>query len=299
MPAGYEWHTFAVSRPTWNVMLLVTGTRMVRAALEAVRQPAYTGRNRSLPWTFANSILALLVGAGLWLVSPWLATVSVLGMFGLIYLRGYFLPGTPTLTRRYLPESIRTAVGQPIPPERLEVPDPEALLLEAGVLQAEEGDLDLHLEPGFEARWFDRFEAVNRSGGDRQLLAGLVGTESQQLALEPMGDGFVGWIDDRWIGQWESRVAFLADMAVADLLSDSVPNWEALPLATRSTVLGVLRLFLERCPACDGVVSVDEAIRKSCFSETDVIASTCEGCGERVFEAVFDPAEMESGHGED
>lgn len=281
-------HDFAVMK------FVGTAGESFRAGLFDVRQPAYTGRNRCLPCTVINIFIALLIGVVLWFVSPELAFVTVLGMLGVIYVRGYLIPGTPTLTKRYFPAWVHSAFGYPSIPTTETGFDPEAYLLETGVVLEDDDGLDLHLEPGFESRWVARYRELNRTGEDRSLLAGVVGVDEDRLEIVSRGDGFVGWADGRWIGQWESRVAFIADVAANDLLAGSVQTWESLPLATQSNALGVLRLFIERCPACDGVVTLDDAVRTSCCSEVDVIASTCDGCGERLFEAVFDPASLEA-----
>ncbi|MFW6384899.1 MAG: hypothetical protein ACOCY7_02055, partial [Halodesulfurarchaeum sp.] len=109
-------------------------------------------------------------------------------------------------------------------------------------------------------------------------------------------------LDDRWLGQWESRVAFLADIAADAVLSEHRPEWNELPLANRSNALGVLRLFVTRCPACDGRVALDAEKRQSCCREIDVIATTCRGCNVRLFEAPYDPtavADLEADHLDD
>lgn len=274
--------------------LVGCGSESFRARLFDVRQPAYTGRNRCLPCTVVNVFITFLIGLGLWVFSPSIALLAVLAMLGIIYARGYLVPGTPKLTKRYLPAWVLSALGHPTPPNTVTDFDPEAYLLETGVVNEVEDGLDLHLDEGFEARWIARYRDINKKGDDRSLLAGLVGVEADRLEIESRGDGFVGWADGLWIGQWESRVAFIADVAADDLFANSEPSWSSLPLASRSNALGVLRLFIERCPACNGAVSLDEAIKTSCCSEVDVIASSCDGCGERLFEAVFDPGALEA-----
>jgi hypothetical protein len=85
---------------------------MIRELLETVRQPEYTGENRCPPCTVVNVLLAAALGS---LVSrrskPAGAAVTAVSV-GLIYLRGYLVPGTPELTKRYLPPSVLRWFGK-------------------------------------------------------------------------------------------------------------------------------------------------------------------------------------------
>ena len=77
----------------------------VRGALEGIRQPEYTGENRCTPCTVTNLAITAVVAAGLaYAVSvPLSAGVAVLGVAS-VWLRGYLVPKTPELTRRYFPD---------------------------------------------------------------------------------------------------------------------------------------------------------------------------------------------------
>jgi hypothetical protein len=96
----------------------------LRGVLKAIEQPEYTGENRCLPCTVLNLAVAvgvaLVVGrrrraaAGAWL----------LGAVALIALRGYLVPGTPELTKRYLPDEVLAWFGKdPRETGRPEVPE--------------------------------------------------------------------------------------------------------------------------------------------------------------------------------
>ncbi|MFW5903370.1 MAG: hypothetical protein ACOCS7_01385, partial [Halolamina sp.] len=81
--------------------------------LSSVRQPEYTGENRCWACTVANTGLAVVASVALWALLAFpadLATWSVTAAaalfvvsIGSIWLRGYLVPGTPTLTKRYFP----------------------------------------------------------------------------------------------------------------------------------------------------------------------------------------------------
>jgi len=49
-------------------------------------------------------------------------------------------------------------------------------------------------------------------------------------------------------------------------------------------VLGALRLFVDRCPACEGSVTLEERVVESCCSSYDAIAGRCTACDARLFE---------------
>ena len=72
--------------------------------IDRLRQPEYTGENRCIPCTTVNLVIAvvLTVLAGVVFLP---AAVAVFALsVAAIYLRGYLVPGTPTLTKRYFPD---------------------------------------------------------------------------------------------------------------------------------------------------------------------------------------------------
>ncbi|MFC4986428.1 MULTISPECIES: hypothetical protein [Saliphagus] len=84
--------------------------------IDALRRPEYVGENRCLPCTVVNVAVAL---AGSALVARsrnrrgrLFATGTLAGSLATIYLRGYLVPGTPELTKRYLPERVLAAFGK-------------------------------------------------------------------------------------------------------------------------------------------------------------------------------------------
>ncbi|MDL0133230.1 hypothetical protein [Halobacterium salinarum] len=79
---------------------------MKRPPFERFRQPEYTGENRCTPCTVLNLIIAAILGSAIARKSRLGGVIAVGISVGLIYLRGYLLPGTPTLTKRYLPPAV-------------------------------------------------------------------------------------------------------------------------------------------------------------------------------------------------
>jgi hypothetical protein len=73
--------------------------------LDGVRQPRYTGENRCVPCTVVNVLLAVVLGTGLSvLLGPVVGFLALALGLAAIYLRGYLVPGTPELTKRYFPD---------------------------------------------------------------------------------------------------------------------------------------------------------------------------------------------------
>jgi hypothetical protein len=80
---------------------------------ERLRQPEYTGENRCLPCTVVNVVLAALFALGLSVVlTPAVGLAGFAVGLGLVYLRGYLVPGTPELTERYFPPWLLRLFGK-------------------------------------------------------------------------------------------------------------------------------------------------------------------------------------------
>lgn len=155
------------------------------------------------------------------------------------------------------------------------VVDGEALIAEfvdSGVL-IEEAE-DLRLTDDFREEWWTRIEAVR--GAERTRLGELVGLDPAALELEADGDGFVAIHDGEEIGDWPSRAAFVADVALQPTIAGWLPLWERIDPLSRAELLGRLRAFLDRCPACDGSLEVAEWTADG-RTETTI---TCEECGQ-------------------
>jgi hypothetical protein len=270
--------------------------------IESVRRPEYTGENRCVPCTVTNVAIALVASAVLGLLWPPAGLALLAASLASIYLRGYLVPGTPELTKRYLPDRVLRLFDKD-PRERLPADgddveaaelDAEAVLRAAGAIVDDDARDDVVLTPEFERAWFGRMDALDHTRTDADELADLLDVDADRLVLDRRGDAVVAYLDDRWIGQWESRAAFVADLAGARELEARYPAWSDLPLSHRSEVLGGLRLCLDRCPVCGGDVVVHQDVVESCCRSVDVVAATCESCDARLFEADYDPELFES-----
>lgn len=85
---------------------------MIRELAETLRRPEYTGENRCFPCTVVNVLIAAALGAVVSKRSKPAAVFAVGGSLASIYLRGYLVPGTPELTKRYLPPAVLRWFGK-------------------------------------------------------------------------------------------------------------------------------------------------------------------------------------------
>ena len=288
--------------------------------LDRLRQPEHTGENRCLPCTAVNVAIAVVAAAAIAVVAAIeLAALALAVSLAAIWLRGYLVPGTPELTKRYLPDRVLRLFGkgrETAPPADL---DAESYLLSADVLVETPDGADLAFAPWFASTWCDALDGMrldatvadaaaadasiteaadapttdaDDAGTDADVaaLASLIGIGADSLSLSWAEGAAYAFADGERIGHWESRAAFLADVAADRVLTDRLDDWTALPLAARSGVLGALRLFVEDCPACEGPVSLEERVVESCCTSYDVVAGRCTACNARLFELDLPPS---------
>lgn len=282
----------------------------LRNPIDIVRQPEYTGENRCLPCTVVNLLVAAVTGViiagGLDAVgvSRSLSILSGIVVFSvsvaLTALRGYVVPGTPTLTKRYMPTWMLRLFGKTPEPPRDEAGtvDVEAILREAEVVEECPKLDDLCLTVSFETAWRERIDAREALEPDvREFLTQEELDEyvdREEVAFEERGEAWVALLDGTNIAQWESRAAYLADVAAASELRERYPEWYELGFDDRMEVVGSLRLWLDWCPSCDGPVVTSQETVASCCRERQVLAIGCDACGSRLFEADVPPEAIET-----
>ena len=288
-------------------------------SIRRLRQPAYTGENRCVPCTVANVAIALGIAAGIALAwrrlvgSGWPAASGafLLAAFAAIWLRGYLVPGTPTLTKRYFPEWLLAAFDKEPPvaaDESTAEPaarSPETLLSEAGVVEPCADADDLCLDDGFRTAWDDRIAALADADARRAALAHRFGVDADAIELRDREPGVVAVTTDResetthgrTLAEWPSRATVIADLAADDALAGHVDGWKGFGERTKSSVLGGLRAFLDACPECGGAVTLGTDTVESCCRTHEVLAVGCEDCGARLLEVPADGAEEGNGGG--
>lgn len=256
-----------------------------------LRQPKYTGENRCIPCTIVNIGISVVLSALAIIASPILGVGVFVLSVGTIYVRGYLVPGTPTLTKRYLPERVLRGFDKdataPLTDEIGEI-DPEQVLLAANAVKRCLNGTDLCLTPEFRKAWHERRRALPTNDLGEDHLSDALDIQSDDITFDKHGDAFVASIDDAMIGQWSSEAAIIADVAAAAELTDRVPGWATFTPVQVVRVLMSLRIFVERCPECDGPVHVEQEVVDSCCRSYDVIASACQDCDTRLFEMEWD-----------
>lgn len=267
------------------------------ALISRLRREEYTGANRCLPCTILNLVLVAILAGSLAALHPWLGLGTALVGLVSIWLRGYLVPGTPWLTATYLPRRMLDLFHSTPGGERFAIEldagvDPETVLREHGVLESDPTGTDLAVPPAVSRAWRDAVAAVTAAPSDEVALSRLSGVPAEDLRFTREGSAYVARIGHEKVGVWESRSAFIADAAADRVFADRIPGWHSDSLARRTAILGAFRIFLERCPTCDGVVLVERDVVDSCCRSVDVYAGTCVRCGDRLFEIdVADVAE--------
>lgn len=274
---------------------------MVRDLIDRFRNPAYIGRNRCYPCTVVN---VALVGAGAALIGiisiPVAVVVACIGLTA-VWLRGYVVPGTPRLTRRYLPERVLASFGKS-PSRRdgflgpnggtIDTDEPADILATLGVLaNANEPSL----AASFEQAWSETVaRLVEDDHATRVAAAEVLSVRAEQLELGPAEpSGVTLTLDGDWVGSWPSRTALVSDLASELTLAGDA--WSDLDRTTRADLMARIRGVAATCPACGNETVVSDDTVESCCRSVDVVAVTCRGCSERLAEFEQSPRSFDPG----
>ena len=255
---------------------------LIRATgLSRFRKPAYIGDNRCTACTVLNSVIALGLVTMTAFISWWAAIAVGILSFGAIWLRGYLIPGTPTLTRRYFPPWLLSWFGKSPAEFEGEFFDVEAFLLRADVLKP--GDSDLIIEPRFETR-LAQVAAEIDDEATVERAAALFDVDPARISFDNSGSLWTALVDEQRVKRWESRVAFLIDLAADELLANWIDGWADLSLQQQNQTFAAIRVCLESCPVCAGKIELDTGVVESCCRDYEVVTASCTGCGVRLFE---------------
>ena len=262
-------------------------SQVITDALRWLRQPEYTGANRCLPCTVLNTAIAVVVAALVALVSFPAGGAVFAVCLVVIALRGYLVPGTPTLVR-FLPDRVHDAIG-PGPVHGFDGGversfDIETTLTSADIITECSDVDDLCLTESYREAWQERMQTLQREPAQREQLSRSLSVSPEQVTFEETETGWHVSIEGVRAGSWQSQAAFVADLASEALLRSRLDGWEMVAPDERTQVLVALRSFVETCPDCGGEVVPDEDVVRSCCRDDIVSVTTaCEGCGAVLF----------------
>lgn len=155
-------------------------------------------------------------------------------------------------------------------------------VLESVVVDCEEID-DLCLEESFRADWREEMARLRRTDGGTARLANELEVDPDRLETETTENRFAVSVDGTQVARWNSRPAYLADIAAIGVLGERVAGWETLEEADRSRTLATLRSFLERCPTCDQPLNAADESERFCCGGEQTLTLQCETCEVAVF----------------
>jgi len=251
--------------------------------IQSIQDPRYTGSNRCLPCTIVNSVIGIFLAAIVAVESLYLAG-GVLGIAAAaIGLRGYLIPGTPRLTKRYMPERVLRWFGkQPTnaesndrSSENVSNLDTEDILVSENVLRVCDDGADLCLTDPVRKQWnaeIESFDGLTASAVSYMLPR--VDAHSS-VTLDEDQTGVNLTCDGTWVGHWPSEAAVVADVTGAIVLDAYISMWEEYNARERAQLLTGLRLFVPKCPTTGSSVSMTENTVPSCCSSRQVVALTC------------------------
>lgn len=265
--------------------------------VEKLKNPEYTGENRCIPCTILNTVLGLFLaglvgGVSLVIAPPFVAAgVSVFAFVGSlvsIWLRGYLVPGTPELTKRYMPLWMLSwfnkdpsfvlpdSESEPVDGEQL-----ESLLRHEGILTQCDNEDDLCLANQFLVDWEAELEAID-DAIDAQRAVTMLGFDVEAGSIERHDDAVLIENEESTLGKWPSEAALRADMASASVLSRE-EIWDSLSPVRRAEVCRAIRLFLDTCPDGNPTTMKEQTV-ESCCSAYDVAVVVCGGNSDRLLE---------------
>lgn len=298
------------------------------SAVDRFREPEYTGENRCVPCTAVNVGIALAASVLVALRSRRVAALAFGGSLLVIYLRGYLVPGTPTLTKRYLPDSVlaafdkqslegpRTGIEIEAVSESGSAPeDAASAAADGGATEWETlEELEYQRENAVDPAEFllevnavepceresdlcltDEFDArvgreLDRDHDvtDRATLAELFDVDRRAVTVKERD--YPAIKIGRRIHKWPGTAALATDVATHYALCEQTDEWTAVPRGQRLAVLEALRSFHDACPDCGGAIALTDETVESCCRSYEVLALGCADCEAPLLE--FDPKEI-------
>lgn len=265
-----------------------------------LKDPAYTGKNRCMACTIVNILIATLLAVMVSLIAfVYISSATAIVIGGAIlaislvriWLKGYLVPGTPTLTKRYFPTWLLAWFGkapqQPIwwlteDAGGLEGEEIQELLVRTNVIEPCQESSDLCLSEKFQSDWEEVIATANPEPTVEEVTS-ILGAESKNATLNRYGNAITLSNNNDQIAFWPSQSSLRADLASGKILQNYIDSWEDYSIIKRGQILHTLRLFFEECPN-GGKAEMTEETVESCCSSHEVVAVVCQESGERLFE---------------
>ncbi|QRY22492.1 hypothetical protein JT689_10820 [Halobacterium sp. GSL-19] len=284
--------------------------------VDSLHQPEYTGENRCEPCTVVNLVIAAVISSLIARKSRIFGLIAVLISVGLIYLRGYLIPGTPTLTKQYLPPTVLRWFGkEPTEPTRgglgtgnsaVESPSHrenssdrsiaqqsptddgrnlEQYLIDKNILKICDGGSDLCLTTSFKSDLDTILDELDKEEVTTENVTTAFQFDgNNEFLTEEYDDAVLLRRGTTIVGQWPSKAALLADVAISKILADRDSDWKDFNPEAQGEILNGVRIFLDRCPICRSDIQFTEETVESCCQSHEVIAAVCEDTSKRLFE---------------
>ena len=284
----------------------------------SLRLEEYTGENRCVPCTIVNLGIALVLSLAIAVVLVELAVIVFVVSLVAIYLRGYLIPGTPELTKRYLPNRVLKLFDKhPVEEEsseqewdtlkqiqdyRKHAVDPDEFLQDIGAVEPCDRETEFCYTEAFETKVQNHVrELSERTDGDvsdsfaitRQMLAEIYGIEESEISVEERE--YPAIKTGRRVRKWPTEEALALDVALNQALHAQDEAWETVPQRQQVEIIQALRALTEQCPGCGGQIAQSEGSVESCCVEYEVISIGCQVCGAHLRE--LEPQKMENARG--
>lgn len=160
--------------------------------------------------------------------------------------------------------------------------DPEAFLLDAGVVQTTDDETELAFDPAFIDRVREEFARLEQESVGPELLAELFDVD--ETDVERADKPYLAYKIIYTVRSWSSEEALTLDGATHVALQSTTANWMDVPARQRYSILRSLRLFHEECLSCSARLAISDEPVESCCHDRQVVTLDCTGCGRRFAE---------------
>lgn len=205
-----------------------------------------------------------------------------------IAVRGYLVPGTPTITKHYLPDRVlkrfdkheMNHVNPTDHTEKHEPVDPQTIFQKANILESCGNDICLVTD--FRKDWqTNRYSVRENWEAEIAAYSGFPETELTHLHHD---DAITIEHDGKQLAYWESFAAAVADISASKALNGRYSDWNELSVADKGQVLTSFRVFAEQCPDCETDIYPEQKEVETCCRSFEVVDLHCDECDSRIIQ---------------